>query len=600
MKAHGELRQAQLLTTFGPGSMVDLPDYSVIIGGLDQWRFPSGRKHRIHEDRLEAKLAQILGWGAVPLYAPPVADDDPHKPTSTGVTVFRFPEWYLAQGEWSFDSGGRRYRTRPLVRGRDLFNGRYQDQDRKKHDVVPVRFVRACPRGHIADIDWNGFVGAARGVQLWLDEGGAGNDFTEIFVRDSVTGRRRALSETGLLETRPLGWCPGTRPWIGPTDKEECTQIARLLTRSATNAWFAQTLPVISIPDPQEKLRKAVGRVYDPYLKECEGPDDVKYERKKEMVKNALAGISDAEAWAEVQRRKVGLPPPAKSIKQAELETLLMVAEGTSGGPADDFVAERRALGVLGPRLQGKLERVVLVHRLREVVAQLGFTRFEAVQPDINGELSIGVQRAPLGAEESWLPAIENRGEGVFISFSRAAVEKWRAAMKPREDELVRAYRKWLNGRQMDPQTAWLGLPYLMLHSLAHLLITAVSLECGYAASSIRERVYSVDGVGYGILLYTGGAGAEGTLGGLVEVGRRIEHHLERALELARLCSNDPVCSQHEPDNEREERFLHGAACHGCLLISETSCERRNEHLDRALVVSTLAAPGFGFFAEVP
>jgi hypothetical protein len=136
-----------------------------------------------------------------------------------------------------------------------------------------------------------------------------------------------------------------------------------------------------------------------------------------------------------------------------------------------------------------------------------------------------------------------------------------------------------------------------MLHSLSHLLIMAVSLECGYAASSIRERIYAGD-AGYGILLYTGSSGSEGTLGGLVEVGKRIEYHLEVALEQGRLCSNDPVCAQHRPDNEQEERFLHGAACHGCLLIAETSCERRNEFLDRALVVSTVERLGTEFFQD--
>jgi hypothetical protein len=139
------------------------------------------------------------------------------------------------------------------------------------------------------------------------------------------------------------------------------------------------------------------------------------------------------------------------------------------------------------------------------------------------------------------------------------------------------------------------GLPYIMLHSLSHLLITAVSLECGYAASSIRERIYA-GAAGYGILLYTGSPGSEGTLGGLVEVGKRIEYHLARALELGSLCSNDPVCAQHEPDNVQEERFLHGSACHGCLLIAETSCERRNEFLDRALVVPTVEGRGAEFF----
>ena len=134
-----------------------------------------------------------------------------------------------------------------------------------------------------------------------------------------------------------------------------------------------------------------------------------------------------------------------------------------------------------------------------------------------------------------------------------------------------------------------------LLHSLSHLLITAVALECGYSASSIRERIYAGES-GYGILLYTGAPGSEGTLGGLVDIGRNIEHHLAQALEMGHLCSNDPVCAQHEPHNPHEKRFRHGAACHGCLLVAETSCERRNEFLDRALVVPTVADQDAAFF----
>jgi hypothetical protein len=136
-----------------------------------------------------------------------------------------------------------------------------------------------------------------------------------------------------------------------------------------------------------------------------------------------------------------------------------------------------------------------------------------------------------------------------------------------------------------------------MLHSLSHLLITAIALDCGYSSSAIRERIYVTD-AGCGILLYTGSFDAEGTLGGLVEAGRRVGQHLHNALDLARLCSNDPVCAQHRPDNQQEERYLHGAACHGCLLIGETSCERRNEHLDRALVVATVEEHGAEFFVD--
>src|SRR5581483_8809091 len=134
-----------------------------------------------------------------------------------------------------------------------------------------------------------------------------------------------------------------------------------------------------------------------------------------------------------------------------------------------------------------------------------------------------------------------------------------------------------------------------LLHTVSHLLLTAVSLECGYPASSVRERVYAGES-GYGVLLYTGSPDAEGTLGGLVEAGRHINRHLKAALELGRLCSNDPVCAQHDPPNRHEGRFLLGAACHGCLLIAETSCEQFNDFLDRALVVSTVENLGAEFF----
>jgi len=156
------------------------------------------------------------------------------------------------------------------------------------------------------------------------------------------------------------------------------------------------------------------------------------------------------------------------------------------------------------------------------------------------------------------------------------------------------------NGRQPGPSRwngsfSFIGLPFALLHSLSHLLITAVSLECGYPASSIRERIYA-GSYGYGILLYTGTPDAEGTMGGLVEAGRHIARHIKNAIDLGRLCSNDPVCVQHAPENQHECRFLHGAACHGCLLIAETSCEQHNDYLDRALLVSTVDGNGAEFF----
>jgi hypothetical protein len=246
------------------------------------------------------------------------------------------------------------------------------------------------------------------------------------------------------------------------------------------------------------------------------------------------------------------------------------------------------------------IQRVVLVHRLREVVAQVGFTRFEAAAPDIEGELDIGVRRASLSREQTWLPAFENRGEGIFLQFKQKAITDWLKSpeVQARTIKLWTGYAEWLKEHQ-GSKREFPGSAYLMLHSFSHLLITALALSCGYPASSIRERVYAIEGVGYGILLYTGTSDSEGTLGGLVQVGRRIQETVRAALELGMLCSNDPVCAQHDPASRHERRFLHGAACHGCLLISETSCEQQNDFLDRALVIPTVQDVGVQFFSEI-
>lgn len=596
----GEVRQSQVLTTFGPGAMIDLPKHSVLVGGLDLWK---GDRERIHEERLEAWLSEKLGVSELKLYAPPVDSDDPAGPR-TGITAIQFPAWFLGQVDETWVApDGRAYRTRPLIPWDRLVRGGYLDRDRKVRPVVPVRFVQACVRGHISDINWYGFVrrdaNAAHTGELWFDEGGAGNDFADIFVRDEQTGMRRPLSDASVPNGVVLGMCDGKKPWLGPRIKEPCGKPNRLLTRAASNAYFSQTMGVISIPDANQALRDAVDRVWADHLEYAESEQDVKKERRRDKVAAALEGLSDAAVWAEVDRRRAGIAAAQKGIKEAEIETLL--AQKASLGedmPEGDFYARAHPIGSMPKAARGKVARLVLVHRLREVTAQVGFTRFEAAMPDVNGELDLEVELAPLSRELTWLPATQNRGEGVFLSFAPAAIEAWlrRPGVKRRAEQLIGGFDVWRQRRNKDG-AIFAGLPYIMLHSLSHLMITALSLDCGYSASAIRERIYAGE-AGYGILLYTGSPGSEGTLGGLVDMGKNVGRHLERALELGRLCSNDPVCAQHGPADRHEERFLHGAACHGCLLIAETSCERRNELLDRALVVPTVSTADAALFVE--
>jgi MrfA Zn-binding domain len=597
-RPQGQIRQSQLITSFGPGAMLDLPNYSVLIAGLEYWS-PLGEE--IAEPRLSEKLCQLLSLPSIQLRIPPPDQEDPTAPP-TGINAWQFPEWFITQSVSTGDDQPTT-RARMLVHRRELSRGQFIDDDKKKRSVVPIRFVRACRAGHIGDIDWyafshNGPAECRR--RLWIDERGTSGDLAEVWIRCEC-GKERTMAQAAKLQERALGNCDGSRPWLGQYTKETCGEPSRMLIRTASNAYFPQKVSVISLPARDETVKMAVNSVWE-FLAEVEDVDMLRYERKKARVNAALEGITDEEVFSEIKARRGATPGQTKTIKQAELETLISSREEIGEDRPDGNFFARTLLRDRWDRpWMQPIERVVLVQRLREVVALVGFTRFEAMSPDIQGELEMGVRRAALARETTWLPVIENKGEGVFLQFRRDTVESWvtKTAVRQHGRGLDAGFNLW---REEQPGTRrqFPGLPYLMLHSFSHLLITAVSLECGYPASSIRERIYSLPGVGYGVLLHTGTIDAEGTLGGLVQVGRRIHEHIRRALEMGELCSNDPVCSQHNPENRPEHRFLHGAACHGCVLIAETSCEQQNDFLDRGLVVPTLSNLGVNFFPWPP
>lgn len=591
---HGQIRQSQLITTFGPGAMMDLPNYSVLIAGLEYWS-PLGEE--IAEPRLAEKLCQLLTVPSLQLRVPPPDWEDPTAPP-TGIVAWQFPEWFITQ-DVSTGSDQPGVRSRMLVHRRELTGGKFIDQDKKRRTVVPVRFVRACRAGHIGDIDWYGYVHNGQTTcrrRLWLDERGTSGDLSEVLVRCEC-GQERSLVQAATRQERALGNCDGARPWLGRYTHESCGEPNRLLIRTASNAYFPQVMSVISLPDRDEAVKAAVDTVWE-FLSEVEDIDMLRYERRKARVHAALNGLSDDEVFTEIQARRTPDNTASKSVKRAELETL--VASGEEIGedrPDGNFFARTLPRDRWDKPWLVPIERVILVHRLREVAALVSFTRFEAMAPDIEGELEIGVRRAALSRETTWLPAIENRGEGIFLQFNRSAVESWvmRTSVQQRGQQLAGGFDHWRQ-EHLGTQRKFPGLPYIMLHTFAHLLITAISLECGYPASAIRERIYTLSGIGYGVLLYTGTTDAEGTLGGMIQVGRHIHEHVRTALTMGELCSNDPVCSQHSPQSPHEHRFLHGAACHGCVLLAETSCEQHNDFLDRALVVPTVDDLGVHFF----
>lgn len=592
-RAHGQIRRSQAISTWGPGALIDLPTQSGIVGGLDGWP-PVDKLEEIEEPRLARRVSLATGVKDARLYAPPPDTAAPGE-TPRGIVVWRFPEWMLVQEDGSTGAS----RSRRLVHRRRLDEkGRVDGRP-----VVATRFVRACGRGHVQDVSWQRFVhesGDECRRQLWLDERGTGGDLADLTVRCEC-GRTRSLSDAAAPGA--LGPCWGARPWLGPHSQEPCGQPTRLLIRTATNAYFAHGLTALSLPRSGGELEAAVAAHWDD-LQIVEDLAGLQFIKKKPAVAAALAGHADDDVLAAIQVAKGGGEEGEPPVKLVELDALLAAPEGYGDDvPVDpDFHARRLPDEAWRrPPVTDRVAAVVALHRLREVRALVGFTRFEAIVPDIHGEYASDVELADLALEPAWFPAVQNRGEGFLLALDAAAVAAWleRPGVVSRLDALRGGWQTWTAERKIS--RPFPGGPYVLLHTLSHLLIEQVAMRCGYPASSIRERVYVDDEQArYALALYTASSDAEGTLGGLVGQARHLAAHLALALRAGSLCSNDPVCAQHSPGEGMEGRWLHGAACHGCALIAETSCEMRNDLLDRALVVPTLAVPDAAFFDAQP
>jgi hypothetical protein len=603
VRPDGSVRKSQVVTTFGPGAMMDLIDHAVLVGGLDFWSYDSRRVMGGAMVIQDARLRDSLVKRGVELdqdraFIEPPEGDDSQPARSSGIQVLEFPSWFVCQNP----------KCRALVRANalDLKGGRYihRCDTKKATECVPVRFVLACRKGHIEEFRWidfaHGYGKRCAAPNLSLIEGETG-DFSQIVV-SCACGESQALSTALVKDLSPQ--CGGHRPWLGSEGREECDEQLRLMVRTASNSYFPQVVSALSIPDPGQELHDKVRSVWD-VLKSASA-ETLPAFRTIDKVRVALEKYNDASVLAVIDELKGDGARVQEPLRTAELKTFTsspLEAHGDLPRQEELFFARRF---VPDGGLPSKVARVVLAHKLREVRVQVGFTRIEPPTPDLQGEFDLNVENANIGLAASWLPATEIRGEGVFIQLDDRAVAQWerRPAVLAREEALASGYASWAGSVKKAP--AFPGARFYMLHSLSHLLISAISLECGYAASAIRERIYcsapGAEGLSMAaILLSTGTAGTEGTLGGLVEQGRHIGEHLRRAYDLGVLCSNDPICAAHSPAADHEERFLEGAACHGCLFIAECSCERFNRYLDRALVVPTMGHdPALAFFGQRP
>lgn len=615
VRADGQIRQSQLVTTFGPGAMVDLIDRAVVIGGLDHWAFPDGKWVALDDARLRNSLRMRLKSLDANLdlaehdyFRKAPECDAKHASPSVGVRALEFPKRLVCQGCRRIAAAGDEF---------ELHKGRYRHQcaSNKMARAVPVRFVATCPRGHLSDFPWRLFAhreakeGVCERPDLRLEEGATG-DLARIRVRCMNCGASQSMASAQT----PVYPCHGDRPWLGgKAANEACDEKLHLLVRTASDAYFPQVVSALHLPAPDPTPLEQALEDLPVWSQVCEveSVDELRVVLKTQArAKGSLARFELPEVFAAITKKKIArTDESARPLRTAEFERIVGAPEEQPGNEPDPnckFAAFRipPARIELPPGVRG----LIVVPEMREIRVQVSFSRLTSISSNLQGEFEFDrVTRKPAtlmlpNGNQKWLPAAEVRGEGIFLQFDEERVAEWerRPAVIERIERFVRAHEAADLGD-------FPGARFFMLHTLSHLLLTAISLECGYAASAIRERIYSQASSQPGelamaaVLLGTGTTGSEGTLGGLVEEGRNVLHHLREAWDLGRLCSNDPVCAAHDPAHPSSDRRTEGAACHGCLYIAECSCEWQNRFLDRALVVPTIGNdPELAFFAERP
>lgn len=609
-----DLRRSAAVTTGGPGAIVDAradrAPVSGIHAGLESWDKEAPLEgdlanQKIYERRLLSKLNKKF-FRLAPVIASKSAwqgrnpkQSTGHEPATPSLLLRRFPNWLQCPRcenikpatKWKTDPG-KAYRFCALCTEKS--------PGKEKQYVVPVRLVSACIKGHLDDFPWDWWVRHktdcnSRTSELRLYSKGTGLGGFHVECRNCKAERsmESAFNKSALSGL----YCSGRRPWLDTNDEScDCkgeTGDYRALQRGASNLYYPIFESALDIPPWTEPIQALLNDWWDTLLNIPDREQRLTWVKLTKSVMDAATrvGLSAEDVVDTFERMKDHAAMSSNDdirldeyrIFNGQIATKHAEFEAYPSKLLDDYTQ--------------KISTLTRVPRLREVRVLRGFTRIKPPQENQTKDF------APLSAvEKEWLPAIEIRGEGIFVSLDSNALKDWESQDVVREkcEKIEHEYQQDFARRY--PQESYVPrlVPRkLLVHSLSHSLMRQLTLECGYSSASLRERLYvsDEDSNMAGILIYTGTADSDGTLGGLQARAKKelFNDTLRVAIKAARWCSSDPICIE---GKMAPREMSSGASCHSCLLVSETSCEYFNKFLDRSLLIGTPDSPTLGFFHD--
>ncbi len=581
-------RLSQTISPFGVGAILDIVGESLMAADISHW--PYERTELIKSRRLEESL------GVTELRSPPSVPSYPSKHTP-GIDYKRFPGWLFCQ------DCRRMHLAKPHEETGEPPSCRHC-----KGPMVPMRFIAVgTKRGHAMDVPWVRWAHSeprkddqqrCKVEDLLFKSRGGAEGLASLVVQCTTCSAARDLGELTLKGSlKRIGFrCTGGQPWQSRRFNT-CDEPVEVLQRGATNVTISDVTTALDIPEPTMPVRDVEA--------------EIRQHRNFEDVRSAPTGPR-AEVLIDLIAEDLGIPADLVRRRGELRRRLRRRDRGSAAGPlTDEWLAFQQAIDNPGEQvgtgdfvvsttpflardptpvhlaMDKLVGHVVLGHRLREVRVLHGFRRY-----DVENDL-VDVDLGPRGRER-WLPAVESFGEGILLTLDETHLQAWETQepIIERAHQLERRRRDSPVGSRLARTEATPRL--ILLHSVAHILMRQLAFSCGYSAASLRERVYAATGPlpEAGLLIYTAAGDAEGTLGGLVRQGQapRLVQTLLSSLESAAWCSNDPLCRGSQGQGLGS---LNLAACHGCSLTSETSCERGNLLLDRVMITGDGQIPGY-------
>ena len=596
-KLRQQLRRSQFVTMYGPGALIEGPKGSRLIPslkGLGKKNCNDAffKKYEIQDIRMSRMLNDKTKENAHLVSIPSndaVSDDEPRVIYSTVV----FPAWHVC------------YNRTPHILYRDGLNEEYcaaYDPEKcsecDKENNPNVRFVRACPDGHLDEVGWNyevhyGNEKTCEGSKYFYWKV-TGASLSEIIITCPKCGSSTDMNEIYSHQVPCTGRNPEKEELFGygvtfthPNRPKGCECTMSVLQKQSSSLRLSVTKTLLKIPQFDESIMDSYTNswLYDTInaIKMVNGSIS-----KEKLLEEAIQNLHPSDfnklrhylETHEVEDLFKGL----NKVKERSSDYCSAVDEefsslrGNQNESANFSKSDFKDYTLKGLNFEFPL-KVCAISKLTTVTAQLSYQRKPHVKKDRNGE-PIESKTVPIGyfdrdTQKTWYPAYKGVGEGLFITSEfnplefigglDEVVERWKTSdinVSEERDEVTNPLFVW-----------W--------HTLSHAIIKSLSLSCGYVSASLHERVYidEVSGKG-GILIYNTSPGEDSGMGGLVDVvfnEKEFNKVLNNAMNSILVCSNDPLCFSIKLENGD----VNGAACHNCLLISETSCEHKNSLLDR-------------------